>query len=390
MRRHQSSALVNTICSVLFYAFAFLYLYFFQGDLLGYAQHVLSGGATVYDTFVGAVIITAVLMLLSVLSARVLGRNYYNAPSFYHLPSALILAAMIDIHVQDASGSVFGHVWIVALILFVLYLIMNKVLNRAELGLPVVTPTDVMRNLWLNLAALCVMIGGIVFCNNTNERIHLRLAAEKAISNNRYAKATRILSVNNYDDSELAMLRAISLGKQGLLGEEFFEHPVKEGSKVLFPSKENQLLVLPSMKIYQFVGGVPGVDMDARETLRLLRKRNQLKPAAKDYLYTACLLDRDLDKFVEYLSQDTDSVGSLPKHYREALTLYNHKHVNPILKYSSPEMDADFDDFHALIKKNPDKTLQYNILRDTYGNTYWFYYYFTASKALTQSVSREN
>ena len=115
--------------------------------------------------------------------------------------------------------------------------------------------------------------------------------------------------------------------------------------------------------------------MDARECIRLLAKRNKLNNKARDYKYLSRLIDRDLDGFVGYLKNDSVSVDSLPKHYREALTLYNHLRTVPVLEYSSPEMDTDFKDFQDLLKKNPNKVLRENAMRDSYGNTYWFYYY---------------
>ena len=61
-----NSTLLQFACAIVFILFVFIYLYFFQSDLLFMLQHVLSGGATRYDRTVGAVLITLVLYLLQI------------------------------------------------------------------------------------------------------------------------------------------------------------------------------------------------------------------------------------------------------------------------------------------------------------------------------------
>ena len=58
--------LMKALCAVLFCGFSFVYLLFYQADMLAVAQHILSGGVTTYNGLIGAIIITLVLMLLQV------------------------------------------------------------------------------------------------------------------------------------------------------------------------------------------------------------------------------------------------------------------------------------------------------------------------------------
>ena len=48
-------------CGLLFSAFSFIYLYLFQGDVLGALHYSLSQGKTHYSPLAGAIIITLVL-----------------------------------------------------------------------------------------------------------------------------------------------------------------------------------------------------------------------------------------------------------------------------------------------------------------------------------------
>ena len=56
---------MNLLCGSLFTIFSFSYLYFLQAELIGRAQHILSGGTTTYAPFMGAAVLTCVALLLS-------------------------------------------------------------------------------------------------------------------------------------------------------------------------------------------------------------------------------------------------------------------------------------------------------------------------------------
>lgn len=376
MKKTGVSSKINLVCSLLFAVFVFLYLLFFQGDLLFYAQHVLSDGMTVYNPLIGAVILTTLALLMSFLSSRTFTRNFSFLPALHYMPSALIIAALTDIHiVGESGGNVFGKVWVVSIVLFTLLVIVNSIIKGLPMNTHNVTPIGLMRSVASNMFAMFCITILIVALGNTDEKDHLRLHAEMLLTQNRFEEASEVGKVQYVCSEAFTMIRAYALGEIGEIGERFFEYPVVGDANSLLPSKKNALLILPAIDLYKFIGGIPSPGMDARECIRLLAKRNKLNDKARDYKYLSRLIDRDLDGFVGYLKNDSVSVDSLPKHYREALTLYNHLRTVPTLEYSSPEMDTDFKDFQDLLKKNPNKVLRENAMRDSYGNTYWFYYY---------------
>ena len=100
------------------------------------------------------------------------------------------------------------------------------------------------------------------------------------------------------------------------------------------------------------------------------------RKAACDYLLTACLLDKNLNQFALIVRKLYADIRSLPKHYCEALILYTHLRSNPVIIYKDDVLDADFKDFQELDKKFSDKNMQRNAVRQIYGNTYWYYYFF--------------
>ena len=109
--------------------------------------------------------------------------------------------------------------------------------------------------------------------------------------------------------------------------------------------------------------------------LELLHQHKMATPAAHDYLLCGYLLQGKLDAFAHAIGRYYAITASLPKHYREALVLYNHLRSAPFVLYHDNVVDADFADFQTIMHNNPDPKKQLTALRDTFGNTYWMYYY---------------
>jgi uncharacterized membrane protein HdeD (DUF308 family) len=385
-----SEKIANVCCTLLFGAFTFLYLYYFQDDMLAYAQYVLSEGKTTYNSFVGAFIITGVLLILSLLSASAFARNLSSLPALYNLPAVLVLAAITDINIVESEKiNVFGYTWLISIIIFILFLIINGVAKNFA-SIRTRKQNTNYRDLWINLFVLFSLLMFAIYCANTSEKDHVTIRSERLMSRGEFNKAYNILSVSKENSSELTILRAFSLAKTGQLGEKFFNTAIVRGSSNLLPMYSIKLQMFPANIIYKALGGIPSKGLTVKSYLEIMAKKEMLSNLGKDYLLTAYLMDRDLDKFAEHYYKFRDSKEPVPKNFCEALILYARLRSNPIISLSIPEKEADFNDFQALIKKYPEKTLCENALRDIYGNTYWFYYYFTASSAFTQSVSKEN
>jgi hypothetical protein len=65
---------------------------------------------------------------------------------------------------------------------------------------------------------------------------------------------------------------------------------------------------------------------------------------------------------------------NLPKHYKEALVLYNHTTSNPVIKYTNNVMEADFQDFQSLRRQYHNSNEQQYYTFHSYRKTYWYYY----------------
>lgn len=97
--------------------------------------------------------------------------------------------------------------------------------------------------------------------------------------------------------------------------------------------------------------------------------------ASDDWLLCAYLLDCDVDAFAHNITKYYRLDSHLPKHYREALILYTHLREHPYLVYHDAVMDADYEDYQDMSKKYANPKERFSELKDTYGKTYWFYYF---------------
>ena len=116
--------------------------------------------------------------------------------------------------------------------------------------------------------------------------------------------------------------------------------------------------------------------MSTMHYLDYQRRHKRLNRRTIDYQLCAYLMDKKLDAFAHDITkyyEVNDSV-QLPKHYKEALILYTHSHSNPCVVLHDNVLDADFEDMQKLEKSIADARERQTALRDTYGNTYWYYY----------------
>lgn len=80
-------------CGLLFSAFSFIYLYLFQGDVLGALHYSLSQGKTHYSPLAGAIIITLVLLIFRWGINGLLGLKG-SVRSLSYFPSCLLLGVL--------------------------------------------------------------------------------------------------------------------------------------------------------------------------------------------------------------------------------------------------------------------------------------------------------
>lgn len=346
---------MHIVCAIVFCLFTFVFLYCYQADILAVGQHVLSDGQTHYNRTVGAILITLTLYLLQLFVFGISGLKR-RTHALTYFPSLLILAILTDISPNIDSSFSFGvWIWLFPL-LIVLYACVVWLCRQFQPYEPNVNSLSGLfsRTMWINILTLCVMFFMVGLVSNSNSVFHYRMHVESCLLENDFDGAIHTGKGSLQTDSSLTMLRAYALANKGQLGDHLFEYPILGGSKALLPNgKSVKSMMYPAEKIKHFYAD---------------------KKHKADFILMGLLLDRQIDRFVKNITLYYKIGPSLPKHYREALILYTHMRSNPLLVYKEEVMDADFQDLQDMQKKYPNRTVRESNVRDTYGNTYWYYF----------------
>lgn len=375
-----SGALVKVLCAAAFLLFVFFYLYFFQADMLAMMQHVLSGGQTHYNRAVGAVLITLLLFLVQVGVRRMtsLSGVFYALTYF---PSLVLLTLLTCVGNDfDETRSFFPWLLIAPLLLLLFAGVVVVLKQNGINGQLRHSKGVFLRLLCGNLLILVLQFFMVCGGGNTDEVFHYRLRMESLLADNEYDKALQVGEKSLNTDESLTMLRAYALSRTRKMGDSLFEYPVVGGSKALLPDgKSVKCMFLSDDVILKKLGIRKKGKMDTMSYLLYLERNGLAMKSVTDYILCGYLLDRDLDSFVKEVTKKYNIKSpTLPKYYREALTLYTHLRSNPVIIYHSEVMDADYSDFQQLEKAYQNETERAAFVRDTYGNTYWHYYFYGA------------
>lgn len=371
-----NSTLLKNTCAIVFILFTFSYLYFFQADLLFMIQHVLSGGATHYNRTIGALIIIVVLYLIQIGTRKVggLGNVLYSLTFFPSLALLLILTN-VDCNFSNVPFDGVG-LWLTLLLMMVYYAI--SLLGKFNKDTDNITSSTIVSSLWKNLLCMSCMFIAVCLFANSDKTFHYRLRVERLLLADSYRKALEVGDNSDETDVSLTMLRIYALSRNKQLGERLFEYPLTGESKALLPNgKDVRCLFYPESTILKSLSIRKKGIMTPMEYLLYIERNGLAMKPAIDYILCGYLLDRNLDGFVnEIKSKYNLASPSLPKHYKEALTLYTHLRSNPLLVYHSEVMDADYADFQKLESEYTNKRERESYVRDMYGDTYWFYYFY--------------
>ena len=361
--RKNSTTKMQFVCAIIFIIFTYVYLAYYQADVLAVAQHVLSGGMTDYSYTLAPFLITLVFFLLQ-MGVYALTRVKRRFHALTYFPSFLLLTMITDIPCDIDVRHSLGAWWIVIPVCLILWGGIMWVTRQLE---PMETEPHsngwFSRYMWLNIAQMVLMAVLMVSISSSDCLFHERMKMEHLMKEKQYEKALEVGRNSLQTDSSLTMLRIACLNETGNLGSRLFSYPLVGGSKSMIPDSVTvKALMWKAPKWMQ----QPSIWM----------QKHHLKyriPA--DYQLCALLLDKKLDAFVKLLGKyyKIDS-QKLPIHYKEALLLYTHRRSKPCIVYHDNVMDADFQDFQQMEHKYSNPMEKQNAIRDTYGNTYWYYY----------------
>lgn len=373
--KDSSTIIIRMMCAIVFVLFTWGWLYFFQADALAMTQHVMSGGLTHYNRLVGAIIITAVLMILQYIVNGVtkLNKRFH---ALTYVPSMLLLAMLTDVSQTIDKGislsRSFGLVAFFAVAWVVLIFFVRQYENVVkEFHIPFFS-----RSMWLNMLMMVAMITCVAWIGNTNAVFQYRMKVEGHLMRGEYHQARKVGQKSLESDADLMMLRMYALARCNELGEHLFEYPITGNSSQILPtSGKTKMLLCPTDSIYKFMGARPAVPMEPERYLAMLQRRDSVNHIAiADYLLCGYLIDKQLDRFAQEISHYYPLNAQLPKHYREALTLYTHSRSNPSVVYQVPEVEENYANYQELKKQYRDPMEQKTRVSEEYRGTYWYFY----------------
>lgn len=361
--KRSSTAKMQIASAIIFITFTYVYLAFYQADVLAVAQHVFSGGLTNYSYTLAPLLITLVLYLLQVgvYAVTRVKRRFHGLTYF---PSFLILTMITDIPVDIDRYHSLGAWWIILPLCLILWGGLIWIARQLE---PIETEPHsngwFSRYMWVNLLQMLVIILLVNFVASNDRLFHERMRMEHLMKEKQYEKALEVGEKSLKTDSSLTMLRIACLNETGELGSRLFTYPLVGGSKAMMPD---------SVTVKAMMWKAPKW---MQKPSAWMVKHHLKYRLPVDYQLCALLLDKQLDKFVAEVQKHYKvTSGKLPVHYKEALVLYTHRRSNPSIVYHDNVMDTDFEDFQQMDHKYANETEKQNALRDTYGNTYWYYY----------------
>ena len=295
-----------------------------------------------------------------------------------YFPSAVLLSILSSISITDRGFIAMGHGPWLSVVLLVLWLLgciiyKRRILNHTK----VCTNSKIFPLvLWRNLMILSLIFLFVGLSGNNNTLIHYRLRMESYMVENQFSFALKVGERSQESDAWLTMLRIYAMAREGKLADELFQYPIRSTSSSDIIPMENSVrcLLYPNDSIYKFLGARPLKPMNSVLFLQSLLHSGLATNSVKDYLLCGFLIDKNLDDFVKNLPKYYNINGKLPKHYREALTLYTHIRSNPTIVYHDDIMDTDYEDMKTLEKKYKSVAARKFAIHDQYAGTYWWYY----------------
>ena len=375
-RKIKNDTPIRIICAVLFATFSFLYINFFQGELLALVQDHLAQGQTTNNTFLTASIITLLLIVVQFLLNKA-GQLHGRYEAFSYLPSCALLALITKV---DSTFAYSWVQWVLTLMgVAVVYLLgvwlnKNTFEHRETRFLCQITPN-------LGIFTLLFLFTG--WYGNNVPVDYMELAAWKHTHSGKYEKVLGVGKKSADCNADLTALRNLALAKTGQMGDKLFAYPQSYGADGLLMNRYNvQTLSYGATEFYALLGAFPY----GGEKAPAFYKRVMAKSDAtiyRDMYLSALLLDKDLAAFAAQTSKDLETYKTAaPTHYQEAWIIYNEQHPFAPVDFTPSESVAQrYRDYLALREANADNPIvMQNLSKRHFGNTYWYYYDFVTSK----------
>ena len=374
-KNHRAARNLMVACGLLFFAFSFVYLYVLQQHVLEALHFYLSDGKTQYTPFWVAFILSVVLSLLQWGVNALLGlKGAVRTLSYF--PSFLLLGVLTDVDYSVYQTGIHTYwMWLlpVLLLVFVLTAFVLRRVFRFWLDKPMDIGLSTCSNLTIFLV-FCFMTTGI---GNTNIHFHHALAVESAMRGHDYELVRKIGAKVVDPNRSLTALRAYAMSKEGTMGEYLFQYPqLYQAEGLLLDADDQNNLRMTVDSLYTYLGERPRKGERALPFFRRLCDEETGNHTTLEYYLSALLLDKHLSQFVEAFNELYIVRDSIPRHYKEALFLYEKQHPSDEPLVKDEAMEQRWQDYEAMKQEYAHEKHIGNRLRKKFSDTYWWYWAF--------------
>lgn len=351
-------------CAIIFVAFSFDYLYYYQADVLSAAQHIASGGKTYYSQRLGTALIVLGLIIIQIgvqAIAKLKGAYY----ALTYLPSFLVLMVLTAIPSDFSSHYDIGALrFVLPIVLLIIWVaIVYFVRQYQSVDSKIRSKGLLSQAMGINLTILLGMMLLTCFTGNHNRLFHERMHVESLIIHKKFDEAVKSVENSHSTDNTLRMLRAYALAKQHKIGNCLFSYTMI-GQKSIIPYSSNMTtVIIPQKQIIDYYKR--NIDWQLSELL-VKKDVEEFTVKLKDSYELGIDTIKDSKKDKSYRdSLLQQRIKRLPKYYKEALVIFESKHSNA--KHTSLNKEL-LDDYHMF------DSLKLSDAKDKYMGTYWIYY----------------
>lgn len=342
MEKKSCDKCVRWLCGILFSAFAFCWLFFFQRDLLNAEINcAFAGNERLCEHLSGSLFIISLLTIFSLLLAipgRIILRFKKGLYACNYLFSATFLGLITGFDGDNLLGQG-STIWMVtAVFAVVLFLICKLVASvpRSEYN-------DRSRTLAGNLLLLSMLFCMVGYLGNTDENLHRRLHMERLYADGDYDGLLEVGRYEEESDQAIDLLRA-----KAMLSLPFDSNPAGSGigEHLFCYSISNPIALSQSLK-----------ELDNDEA----------------YL-ASCLLEGNIQSFSDRIN--IDSYQKLPTYYMQALVLANDSASRAKFPQQYAQELSTYDSFcEALepIETEPKQFQANSTFIDFHETYFWFY-----------------
>lgn len=363
---------------------ACFFLFYFgvaQGDSLQLLLQSICHRPMPHASWPMAILLTALLLFCARKMEGLCISRHHKVPSIPYIAAAWV--AVMTVSIPFASVLRMAVLTLMALALVMAQYWMVRRLSCSTPNRPVNTWSSLLPHL-LRLFILSLYMGAGAAATDVE---HFEMQTAFRLQQGHPSKALQVGRKSLATSPRLFALRCLAMStKTGQLPKHLLDQalPARCGSEMLLlPADDRQPLLLSPDTLANRMGHMHRIHNESaiHYFQRCARHMGPRPSIASDYYLCALLLDRKLDAFAQevqwFYGPDLHASAHakrLPHYFAEALVLYTRMRTQPRITYHDATIEANLHDYSAMGDSIPNATARQNLLRDSYGETYWWYY----------------